>query len=126
MSLRRQTFTFYNPVGECAGSSGRGFAWLLDGMTHSLDRALPCLPIFVFPYIAAYAMPFVLVWLMYRNGATDAVMGSARRFVFAQVLMMCAAFACYMAFPVKCANQPRHALRSLPTSAALGTAALTP
>jgi len=96
------TFTFYNPVGELAGSSGRDFAWLVDGITRSLDEKIPCIPAFVFPYIGVYAMPFVLVAvLLSTRGANDAVMGSIRRLVLTQMLMMCAAFACYSAFPVK-------------------------
>jgi len=94
-------FTYYNPIGELAGKSGRDYASVIDGLTFDLDRAIPLVPGFVFAYIIVYLMPLALTVLALRRSVSDETTGLLRAFFATQMLMMVAAFACFVAFPVK-------------------------
>jgi len=94
-------FTYYNPIGEIAGQSGRDFASVVDGLTHSLDRAIPLIPGFVFPYVLVYLMPAAYTVVALRRSVSDETMGLLRAFFSTQMLMMLAAFACFLVMPVK-------------------------
>jgi len=95
-------FTFYNPIGELGKARGLDYGPLFhpnEGWLYELDRAIPLIPEFVFPYVAAYALP--LVWLgslLYTRGLD---MGAIRRFFLTQMALITVAFFVFYNFPVR-------------------------
>jgi len=86
-------------VGELAATRGVEYSAYVDGWTAEWDQHIPVIPHFVFPYIAVYFEPVIALVVMWT--CLENPIGAVRRFYLTQIALIFAAFACYLAFPVR-------------------------